>query len=374
MRNFKSMLIEQIYNNISLDENLTNKTIKPTDKIKVGRVIADMLGVDEAESMSPEQAIALGLRKIKNKRLTPEFISVLHKMIKLAQQVGVKVDTKLLPQQMQTEALLGDTDFTPFNSFGDDPKSIYDIPKFEIGNSLIRNKNNRGLRHLKVKYKTESIDTTRAKLNLDREQQRAKHDVERARLNKLHKDREGKLASTHRQLLNQELEHEYSEFINETLSLSNSELDSLADSVNFDDLLEVLDDNDFNIIDTNTGEVINEELDINEELLTEILSRAERIKAKIRFLRTKSKRKRKLEIALKRRADTKTLNKRARKLAIIMLKKRFAKKSLDKLSVSEKERLEKIVQTRKVLIDKLALRLVPKLRKLESDRISHKAK
>jgi hypothetical protein len=66
-----------------LDEELTDKTIRSSDKIKVARVIADMLGVENAETMSPEQAISQGLRKIKNKRMTPELrrCSTLHRKL-----------------------------------------------------------------------------------------------------------------------------------------------------------------------------------------------------------------------------------------------------------------------------------------------------
>ena len=54
------------------------------------------------------------------------------------------------------------------------------------------------------------------------------------------------------------------------------------------------------------------------------------------------------------------------------MKQRIAKRPLDKLSVSDKERIEKMMAKRKVAINRLAMKLVPKVRKVESDRLSHK--
>ena len=75
---------------------------------------------------------------------------------------------------------------------------------------------------------------------------------------------------------------------------------------------------------------------------------------------------------MKRHSDSKTINSRARRLAISTIKKRLAKKPLDKLTVGEKERIERIIQKRKKVIDRLALRMAPKVRKIETDRLSHK--
>jgi hypothetical protein len=55
-----------------------------------------------------------------------------------------------------------------------------------------------------------------------------------------------------------------------------------------------------------------------------------------------------------------------------MLKKRLAKKPLNKLSIGEKERIENAIQNRKALVDRLALKMTPRVRKIENDRLSHK--
>ena len=157
------------------------------------------------------------------------------------------------------------------------------------------------------------------------------------------------------------------------LDLDDAELDKMAKEVNHeDDILDAYDDHELGIIDDETGEEV--EKDVKEELETmnEVLSRAERLKAKVRFARSASKRARKTKLALKSRSSAKTLNSRARKLAVNLLKKRIARKPLDKLTLGEKERIEKIISKKKVLVNRLAMRLVSRVKKIETDRLSHK--
>ena len=61
---------------------------------------------------------------------------------------------------------------------------------------------------------------------------------------------------------------------------------------------------------------------VKEEVINEVLSRMERIRAKTRFARTQAKRERRTKIALKSRSDNTTINKRARRLAINLMKQR----------------------------------------------------
>ena len=55
----------------------------------------------------------------------------------------------------------------------------------------------------------------------------------------------------------------------------------------------------------------------------------------------------------------------------MLMKKRLARKPLNKLSVGEKERIEKIISKRKTVINRLAMRLTSRVRKIENDRLSH---
>lgn len=139
--------------------------------------------------------------------------------------------------------------------------------------------------------------------------------------------------------------------------ISDEELDQLVDSFTDDDLLDAYDEDEF------------EEIDESVEELNEILSRQARLRAKFRMKRTKVRREIKKKIVLKRRSNLETLQKRARKLAIKSIKQKFAKKGLDKMSFADKVRVEKIVAKRKNAVDRLTRKLIPKVRKLEQNRL-----
>lgn len=153
--------------------------------------------------------------------------------------------------------------------------------------------------------------------------------------------------------------------------MSDDEMEELINGTHDDEFLEVYDDHE---IDTGEEDETEEkgEKEVNEEALNEVLSRAERMRTKIRFARTKAKRERREMIALKTRSSSAVLNKRARRMAILLMKKRIAKKPLNKLSIGEKERIERMVERRKPLINRLAMKLTPRMRKIESARLSHK--
>ncbi len=104
----------------------------------------------------------------------------------------------------------------------------------------------------------------------------------------------------------------------------------------------------------------------------EVLSRIERMKAKARIRRTSAKRERATKIALKRYSNTATINKRARRLAIKLMKKRLLRgRDPSKVSVGEKERIERTLEKRKAIIGRIATRLAPRVRKVEKARLSH---
>lgn len=151
--------------------------------------------------------------------------------------------------------------------------------------------------------------------------------------------------------------------------LTDLQIDEMVDSITEDDYLEVYEDHEFNIEDEDTGEILE---DIQEETINEVLSRSERIKAKARFKRSEAKRERKVKIALKTRSSNTTINKRARKLAIQLMKKRIAKKPVSQMSVAEKERVERMIEKRKAIIGRVAMKLVPRIRKIETNRLSGK--
>ena len=157
---------------------------------------------------------------------------------------------------------------------------------------------------------------------------------------------------------------------------SDEEIDGMADELSDDDYLDAYDEDELGIIDDETGEELEadeeEEKKLEESTLMEVLSRIERMKAKARIRRTKAKRERATKIALKRYSNTATINKRARRLAIKLMKKRLTRgRDVSKLSVGEKERIERFIERRKAIIGRIAMRLAPRVRKVEKARLSH---
>lgn len=153
--------------------------------------------------------------------------------------------------------------------------------------------------------------------------------------------------------------------------LSDKDIDDMVADLHDDEFMHAYDDEELAIIDPETGEEIASVKEENEQL-NEVLSRAERIKSKIRFARTQSKRERRLEIALRTRSSTSKVNLRARRMAVKVMKQRLARKPLNKLSVGEKERIERVIERRRAAISRIAMKMVPRIRKIENDRLTHK--
>lgn len=158
--------------------------------------------------------------------------------------------------------------------------------------------------------------------------------------------------------------------------MSDDEVDTMADKLTDDDYLDVYDEDELGIVDAETGEELPEdepeEKELEESALWEVLSRIERMKAKSRIRRTSAKRERATKIALKRYSNTATINKRARRLAVKLIKQRMLRgRDPSKLSVGEKERIERTLEQRKAIIGRIATRLAPRVRKIEKARLSH---
>lgn len=69
-----------------------------SDKIKVARIIATTLGIENADKNSnAENLVNAGLRKVKSKAIRPEYLAVLKKMTQTATDVGIAYDTSIIP-------------------------------------------------------------------------------------------------------------------------------------------------------------------------------------------------------------------------------------------------------------------------------------
>jgi hypothetical protein len=154
--------------------------------------------------------------------------------------------------------------------------------------------------------------------------------------------------------------------------LTDAEIDQMINSVTDEDIEDLYEEDEIVLVYDDDGEEIPPLEEEAKYDLMEVLSRVERMKGKIRLRKTSSKRERSTKIALKRFSNSSTINKRARRLAIKLMKNRMLRgRDPAKVSVGEKERIEKAMEKRKDVVSRVAQRLVSRVRKVEKDRMSH---
>lgn len=344
--------VEQTTKEFKLQEgHISEMKFSSTDKIKVARVIATALGIEDVEkSSNPEQLVNNALRKIRSKPMRPEYISVLHNMLQTAKEADIKYDEKLVPTKVDESRKIN-------------IKAL--MKKISVRD---------------VEGVTEPEDDKDNESDIDAEAQPQAQDSTEVghsiAPNEAPQQRRMKIAYVHEETEKEESEeHEDQELEKELDSITDKEIDNIVDKIeDEDDIIDAYEDDELSLVDDDTGEHVDEvKDDVKEEVINEVLSRMERMKAKARFARTKAKRERRVKIALKSRSSSETINKRARKLAIQLMKKRLARKPLNQLSISEKERIERVVSKRKAVINRLAMKLAPKVRKIETTRLTHKS-
>lgn len=344
-----------------IPEALTNKTLKSQDKIKVARIIATMLGIENAETSSnPEVLINSALRKIRTKALNPEYLKTLDKMLNLATEVNIKYDITLKPSKLKESERI-------------DTSSNYNIAKDKLRykDYVKLSKMNEGdicptCQKSLSKCKCESKDVVRD----DSYQVGANNS---RGFDPFFEEDQSKIVGAVVDM--SQYEDNYNENMGDE-EISDEELDAMADEIqDMEHVMDVYEDDEFAIVDNDTGEELQadeKENGVNEQTLMEVLSRIERMKAKMRIRRTKVKRERATKIALKRYSGTATINKRARRLAVKLMKNRLLRgRDATKISVGEKERVERVIERRKKIIGRLAMRLAPRVRKIEKARMSH---
>lgn len=161
-------------------------------------------------------------------------------------------------------------------------------------------------------------------------------------------------------------------FFKEEWDLSEKDIDSMVENVSDQEIMDLYGEEELTLVYEDTGEEVDVHPDEQSIDLMEVLSRQERMKAKFRMRKSAAKRERSTKIALKRFSDAKTVNKRARRLAIKLMKKRMLRgRDPSKISVGERERIERALQKRKDTINRVAQKLVARVRKVEKARMSH---
>lgn len=291
--------------------------VKQQDKLRAARIIGMSLGYADAETKNdPTMIVNMALRGIRNKVLNPESKAIIGRMLDLAKQMEIKYDDKLLGL---AEAKEDDEEVEKV------PLDIADVRT----HTLMAGKGHMG-------YMGPPGEN------------------EYKRLRKIH-------LRAH-ESAGEEDDEEDEEF----------DEDELANSLTDDDIIEHgYDDDELHVVDDETGEPIEE--NFNLDSLNEVLSRIERMRAKVKMARSAAKRERAAVIALKRHSSTQTLAKRSRRLAVKALEMKLAKKPLSKLSVGEKERIEARIARMGPVITRIAVKMMPRVRKVEAERLHHKS-
>jgi len=178
----------------------------------------------------------------------------------------------------------------------------------------------------------------------------------------------------------QEPHEEKFENFKEEFGFEETELESLVqadlENLSEEDFYEAYEDEELAIIDEDTGEEIEavaEEVTLDSPALMEVLSRMERIKARARMRRSQAKRERREKVALRQLSSPQVANRRARRMAVSALKKRLLRgQNPNKISVGQKERIERFIQQRRKIVDRLSTRMVSRVKQVEKARMSHK--
>ena len=157
--------------------------------------------------------------------------------------------------------------------------------------------------------------------------------------------------------VNEEIEVDDSDF-----DISDQELDAFVEMIDLEKLDEESElDEEF--------ETFLEEMELTER---KPLSVSQRIAIGRRMKRLQPRIQRKREIQKKRMADQPRLEKRARKAAIKLLRKRFAGKqgaNYASLSPGAKISVDRIIQKKMAMVGKISKRMMPKIRKAEIERL-----
>lgn len=126
------------------------------------------------------------------------------------------------------------------------------------------------------------------------------------------------------------------------------------------------------LYDEQEHEEQEESFEIQGDTLDEALTAVQRIKKRMQFMKSKSKREIAARVARHRISSSAKLKKKAVVHARQLIMQRLLKgRDKSSLSAAEKNRLEKIVHNAKSAVVRISNRLMPKLRQLEQKRMGH---
>lgn len=374
-------IIKRGSNHLLLKEqtgNLVSKWIqdvKPTEEKEMKEAVIQPNGTDKLE---PSTSDTGAKQDIKPKSKTKGFLTFYNYNMKESHLAGadpIRIATSKSDEDGDTES---DED--------DNNQKLHTYDPSEVGHTLVPGSEQKGshhLRRMKTHYHREETDPAekeriKAQLSLkhakEKESLAAKQTQEKEKLytEELEEAKKKKIDQTEKeapaQLASQATT--FDPFFKE--DLTDQEIDEMINSVTDEEIEDLYEEDELVLVYDDDGEEIPPLEEEAKYDLMEVLSRTERMKGKMRLRKTAAKRGRSTKIALKRFSNPATINKRARRLAIKLMKKRMLRgRDPSKVSVGEKERIEKTMAKRKDIISRVAQRLVSRVRKVEKSRMSH---
>jgi hypothetical protein len=139
--------------------------------------------------------------------------------------------------------------------------------------------------------------------------------------------------------------------------LTDKELEKLANELDWEDIIDFYNDDEL----------------IEDDDINEAISPTSRIQRRMRFARTASKRNAAKMMKLLRASDVKTLQLRAQKAARRALMRRFLRgRNKALMSAQEKSQIEAQVNRLKAIQSNLAVKMLPRIREIEKNRLVRK--
>ena len=373
---------KSVYESVMLDKN--------KDKLKVAKMIASILGANPDQCNCPETLVNNALRKAKS--LPKDSLKIVSKMLKLADDVGIEYDTKIIKatNQLTTEQVEmameraerygrrypNAIDTAWALQEGKAPSIVMDKSKPGNAASLRPDDNakltamnkkgiNVPLEGLPKEYKQDIMNYANTGHVSGGTDQPGENQPEvthvGASLTTNGDDTMARMKA--KKVMGEELDID---------DLTDEEINEMVESISEEEIFEAYDDDEFAIVDEN-GVEVDVIAPVSEQAIMEVLSKMERIKAKLRMAKNQSKIEAKREIALKQHSDSHKINKRARHLAINLIKKKLLKgRDPAHLSTTEKERIDRIIEKKKKVIGRLAMKLTSRVRQTEKERLTHK--
>lgn len=327
---------------------LNEMKFSPSDKLKVARIVATALGVQNVESTSnPEALINNALRFVRNKPMRPEYAIILKNMLKTAREAGINYDERLVPRKVNEEV------------------QVDEVPSSDIR----LDRTGRKIHARRIRFPAGERYSPQVDANDDEKDAKIKE--LRAKLK--------------RRKLGEEVISEEEDALVRTLtdlSANPGAFDTDVKSIStLDHISHVYHDHELvfhSDTDKHKGKKPEKEKatppaassnELGVATVKEAIDRMERMKRKQRWTRTKSKREQRKAIAIKKASSLPVLTKRAHRLALHIIKSKILKKDVSAASVQEKERVERIMKNAGPLIKRLQSRLLPKIREIEKSRL-----